>query len=485
MADSPLRILHVSAEVQPLMKTGGLADVAGALPAALHRLGHDTRVLMPGYGAALERLQALGPIREHALMGSARLVEGHLPGGCPVWLLDTPSLRARGENPYVDARGRPWPDNAECFNALATTAVALAQGDAGIDWQADVLHAHDWHAGLVPVHAMLRRVPAATLFTIHNLAYQGRFPLTMLDELGLPGWLAHWQALEHDGLMSFIKGGIAFADRVTTVSRTYAEEIRTPGFGEGLDGLLRHRGDDLSGITNGIDTEVWNPKTDPALARNFDAQRPAGKRDCRAALLGEAGLVAEKDMPIIAWVGRLTRDKGADLLLRTLPELVALPAVVVILGSGDRALEQSVAAAARARKSKVRFYRGFDESLAHRVFAGADMLLMPSRHEPCGLAQLNAMRYGTVPVVHATGGLAETVTDFDAAAETGEEPTGYHFHEDKPAALLAAARRAVDCFRKPRSWRRLVVAGMRRDSSWDASARAYIDLYREIASPRP
>jgi starch synthase len=474
----------VASEVAPLLKTGGLADVAGALPDALHGLGVDVRVLMPGYGAAIERARAAGPVIAIAEWPGARLLETRLPGGCRLWLYETPAFTVRDEHPYDRPDGTPWPDNAERFDELARLAAALADDGLDLEWRPDVVHAHDWHTGLLPLHLQLARVPAASVFSIHNLAFQGLFPLTMRHALGLPAWTEHWTALEFRQHLSFIKGGIAFADRVATVSATYAREITTPAFGEGLEGLLTHRGDELSGIANGIDTRHWNPATDRSLSAHFDADDPSGKAAARAELLSELGLAAGARTPVIAYVGRLAYQKGVDLLLAAIDDIVALPAVVVVLGSGDPGLRARLERAARRRPDRVYAHFGFNEDFAHRIYAGADLLVMPSRFEPCGLSQLNAMRYGTIPVVRRTGGLAETVVDADETTLADGTATGFQFQHADDAELLAAVRRARDLFIKPTRWRHLVRQAMQRDSSWTRSARQYLDLYAEAIPTR-
>jgi starch synthase len=478
------RILHVAAEVHPYLKTGGLADVASALPEAQHSLGHDVRVLMPGYGLALERAHAAGQVQVLAAWPGARLLATTLPHGTPLWLYETQAFRARGGEPYDQPTGGPWPDNAERFDELARLATAIAADRLGLNWRPDTVHSHDWHTGLVPLHLQLARVEATSVFTIHNLAHQGLFPLTTRAALGLPGWLDHWEAMECRGYCSFIKSGIVFADRVTTVSETYASEIRTPAFGEGLDGLLSARGTALRGIPNGIDTDYWNPATDPALPAAFDAHHPEGKRECRAALLTETGLRAAQDMPVIACIGRLATQKGMDLLLEAIDDLIALPAALIVLGSGDPALEQRLQRAAAEHPSRVHARLTFDEPFAHRLYAGADMLTVPSRFEPCGLAQLNAMRYGTIPIVRRTGGLAETVVDTTRATTAARTATGFQFDVDTPAALAQTLRRAHTHYRQRDAWARLIHNAMHRDSSWTRSARTWLDLYAEATTDR-
>jgi len=481
---APVRILHVAGEVHPFQKTGGLADVVGALPDALHALGFDVRVLMPGYGAALERARNDGPLDVIAHWRNGRLLASTLPRGCPIWFYETEAFIERWGNPYDDAAGFPWPDNADRFDELARVAAAVADDAMGVGWRPDVVHAHDWHTGLLPVHLMLARVPAASVFTVHNLAYQGLFELAARERLGLPGWLEHWQALEFRGLLSFMKGGLGFADKATTVSHSYAREIRRPEFGEGLDGLLASRGADLVGIANGIDTETWNPATDPNLPATYSADAPEGKAAARNALLQETGLKAGARTPILAFVGRLAAQKGIDILCDALDELVALPAAVVVLGSGDPAIRARLEAAAKRHPTRVHVTFAFDEPYAHRLYAGADMLLMPSRFEPCGLSQLNAMRYGTIPVVQRTGGLIETVTDFTETGLADGRASGFQFDRLAAATLVAAVRRARDEFRRPARWRQLMTNAMRRDVSWTRSAREYAALYEDALDVR-
>jgi len=480
----PLRILHVAGEVYPFLKTGGLADVVGALPDALHTLGFDVRVLMPGYGAALERARNEGPLDVVAHWHDGRLLASTLPRGCPIWFYETEAFTERWGNPYDNPAGYPWADNADRFDELARVGAALADDAMGVGWRPDVVHAHDWHTGMLPVHLQLARVPAASVFTIHNLAHQGLFELPARERLGLPGWVEHWQALEFQGLLSFMKGGIGFSDKVTTVSHTYAREIRTPASGEGLDGLLAWRGADLVGIANGIDTDTWDPATDPTLPATYTADAPEGKAAARQALLQETGLRAGARTPILAFVGRLAAQKGIDVLVDAIDDLIALPAAVVLLGSGDPAVRTRLEAAAKRHPSKVHATFAFDEPYAHRLYAGADMLVMPSRFEPCGLSQLNAMRYGTIPVVQRTGGLIETVTDFTETGLADGRATGFQFDGISTTALVAAVRRARSQFLRQARWRQLVGNAMRRDVSWTRSARAYAALYEEARDVR-
>jgi len=479
-----VRILQVAAEVQPFIKTGGLADVAGALPDALHALGHDVRVLMPGYGAALERARAHGPIETVHAWPNARLLAGRLPGGCIAWFYETPEFTARGGHPYDRPDATPWPDNAQRFAEFSRAAAALADDALGLGWRPDVVNAHDWHTALMPVYMMLARVPAASVFTIHNLAYQGLFEHAWFARLGMPGWLEHWQALEFRGQLCFMKGGIGFADKVSTVSQVYADEIRTPAFGEGMDGLLAHRGADLVGIVNGIDTAAWDPEHDPHIAAAYGPGALEGKAVARAALLEETGLQAGPRTPVLAYVGRLAEQKGVDLLLGALDDLLRLPAAVIILGAGDPRLAEALREAARLHPKRLHVTIGFDEAQAHRIYAGADMLAMPSRFEPCGLGQINAMQYGTIPVVRRTGGLAETVIDITPETLADGSATGFVFTDETANALLGAVQRARRLFLKSRQWRQLIDNAMARDPSWTRSARRYAELYRSALGHR-
>jgi starch synthase len=478
-----MKVLFVTSEAYPLIKTGGLGDVCGSLPPALLSGGVDVRLLLPGYPSALA---SAGPLRTVAELDlrpffrpTVRLLEGRLPGTrVRTWLIDCPPAYDRAGNPYHGPDGRPWPDNAERFALLARAAVALALGRTSVAWRPDIVHANDWQTGLVP--ALLAAEPArpATVFTIHNLAYQGLFPRATFDALRLDPRLWTFEALEFHGQLSFIKGGLAFADRLTTVSPSYAREIQTPESGLGLDGLLRWRRDVLTGILNGIDTDEWNPARDPHLVSRYRAGRPEGKRANKTALQQELGLPAGES-PLLGLVGRLVPQKGIDLVLAILPALATRGVQLALLGSGDREYEEAWRRAAKQHAGWLAVRVGYDEGLAHRIEAGADLFLMPSRFEPCGLNQMYSLRYGTVPVVHRVGGLADTVVDADAPGKTGEA-NGFVFDPATPAALLAAIDRALACYRQPARWSALQRAGLRQDHGWPTRAGAYAELYREL-----
>lgn len=478
-----MRILFVAAEVHPYLKVGGLADVAAGLPAALAALGHEVRVLVPGTAAALKAAKARHAKELTSTAGAwlrrGRLLEAPLAGPrARAWLLDTPALRARRGTPYQDEHGRPYPDEALRYDELARCAAAIAAGRLLPGWQPDVVHCNEWHTGLVPVRLMLERTPAACVFTVHNLGYQGLFSAADFAALHLPGWLWHPQALEFYGRLNFMKGGLVFSDRITAVSPGYAREMLTPEFGAGLEGVLEQRRASLTGILNGIDTRAWDPARDPALPANFDAAGLAARELNRRALRREFGL-PDNGRLLLAMVARLVPQKGVDILLEALPALLEQPVDLVVLGSGDALLQDALGAAARADPQRLGIRLGHDEGLAHRIYGGCDALLMPSRFEPCGLTQLYAMRYGALPIVHRTGGLADTVRD--AAQPQGN---GFVFDAPSAAALGQAVHRASAAYAQPAAWRRLIQRAMAADFSWDRSARQYLKVYASAARPR-
>jgi starch synthase len=470
------------------MKTGGLGDVCGGLPRALHSLGADVRLLLPGYRDSLGRagrLKTVAQLNLPPLAQPVTLLEGRLPGTrVKVWLIDYPPAYDRPGNPYLNAQGHPWYDNAARFALLARVAVAIARDAAGLAWRPDVVHAHDWQTGLVPALLATEAARPATVFTIHNLAYQGLFPYATFQSLRLPASLWSLHALEFHGQLSFIKGGIAFADRVTTVSPTYAREIQTLEHGHGLDGLLRHRGAHLSGILNGIDARIWNPARDPHLASRYSMRRLAHKAPNKAALQKELDLPMQPDVALLGLVSRLAHQKGVDLLLESLPALMQLPLQLVVLGSGDARYEQALRAQAALYPDRLTVLIGYDEAIAHRIQAGADLFLMPSRFEPCGLSQLYSLRYGTLPIVRRVGGLADTVVDADAAAMATGIATGIVFEEARAAALTQAVQRGLALYADRHACRQIQLTGMRQDFSWRHSAAEYLRLYETAIADR-
>ena len=477
-----MRILFASSEAYPFVKTGGLADVSASLPRALAALGHDVVLLLPAYREALAVALPLGirvlQITEQDGQG-VRLLETQLPGSTVrVWLVDCPAFFDRAGNPYLDANGNPWGDNAARFALFCRIGASIARDACGLGWCPEVVHANDWQTALLPLLLDEDTPAPARVFTIHNLAYQGVFPEGEFRALGLPRRYWHPEFLEFHGQLCLIKAGIVCADRVTTVSPTYAREIRTPAFGCGLEGLLQHRAGVLHGILNGIDTDIWDPVRDAAISVPFDADTLAGKRANTAALRAGMGLAAQSDAPLLGFIGRLVEQKGIDLITAVLPALLREGAQCVLLGSGERHHEETLARLAAAHPGRVALRIGYDEALAHRITAGADIFLMPSRFEPCGLNQLYSLRYGTVPVVHAVGGLADTVEDASPAALAAGHATGFVFGEPSAAAFAAALRRAITLRRvDPAAWQAMQQTGMRREVSWHTSAEAYVALY--------
>ena len=479
-----MRALYVTSEIYPLTKTGGLADVSAALPSALRQLGVDARVLLPGYRLALERAPNVTEVAHFGDLpgyGKTRLLETRLPKTqVPVWLIDCPTLFDRPGGPYQDEDGEEWQDNALRFSLLNHVAAAIANGTGG-EWRPDIVHANDWHAGLIPLLlSAQRKVP--TVFTIHNLAYQGLFDLSQCESLGLPS--TDFSHLEFYGRMSFLKAGISAADAVTTVSPTYASEILNPEQGCGLDGLLRERASSLSGILNGADYGLWDPGIDPHLPRNYTVRSLGSKKACKRAVQTELGLECESDTPLFAYMSRLAHQKMPDVVLESLPRLLDDGVQFALVAEGDGTYQDAFCNLAERYPGRAAVHIGYDEGKAHRLLAGADMLIHPSRFEPCGLVPMYAMRYGTLPIVRNSGGLADSVVD--ASPEHGTHPpgTGFVFENSNSAELLACVRRALDCYRQPIWWHRLQVNAMRQDFSWERAARSYVDLYHSLTEIR-
>jgi starch synthase len=482
-----LRVLHVTAELYPWVKSGGLGDVAAALPPALTALGVDARLLLPGFRGFLDAFPGItDAARLHTPFTAERVRVGlaRVPGSeLLAYLVDQPAFYDRSGNPYADPDGRDWPDNHRRFGLFGWIAAELARG-ADPGWSPDILHIHDWHAGLAPAY-LAARPPAAdhvpTVFTVHNLAYQGLFSPAVFPELALPPGFFSIDGVEFNGLVSFIKAGLFFADRLTTVSPTYAREIQTPAFGCGLDGLLRSRADSLTGILNGVDPCVWDPRHDPILPRSYGAEDAAsGKPRAKAALQRRLGLDDRQDAPLLGVVSRLTSQKGLDLLLACLPEILPDGNRLAILGSGDSDLEHGFSMAAAAHDGEIAVEIGYDDALSHLIIAGADMVVVPSRFEPCGLTQLYALRYGTLPLVRRVGGLADTVVDATAVSLADGSANGFAFDGDNPSALIAAVRRASALFCERAVWRRMIRRAMTHDFSWAAAARGYVAVYGEL-----
>lgn len=473
-------VLSVASEAYPLIKTGGLADVAGALPAALAREGFAVRTLLPGYPAVLRRLEGGEVVAElpDLFGGPARLLSGRA-GALDVLAIEAPHLYGREGNPYAGPEG-DWPDNAQRFAALGRVAERLARGLLPA-FVPDVVHAHDWQAGLAPayLHYGEGRRPG-TVMTVHNLAFQGQFPPHLLAELGLPPEAWSIDGVEYYGAIGFLKAGLYFADRITTVSPSYAAEIRTPEGGMGLDGLLRSRGTDVSGILNGIDETVWNPAADPLLTAPYDREHPERRAANKAALQAAMGLEVDASAPLLGVVSRLTWQKGMDLVLAALPALTEGGMQLALLGAGDKPLEEGFLSAAEAWPGRVGAVLGYDEALAHRIQAGCDALVVPSRFEPCGLTQLCALRYGALPLVSRVGGLADTVIDANEAALAAGVANGLQFAPTTREALELALARLGTLWQDRAAWGRMQANAMAADVGWSRPARQYAALYREI-----
>ena len=479
-----MRILHVAAEVYPLVKTGGLADVVAALPPALAERGLDTRVLVPGLPAILGGMSDLKPlIRIGPAFGAAviNLRIGRLPdSGLLAYVIDAPFLYEREGNPYIGPDGHDWSDNHRRFALLGWIAAHLASGELDSSWRPDVVHAHDWHAGLVPLYmGLCPGLKAASVFTVHNLAFRGIFPMDCHSDLGLPMFKLTPQGIEFHGKISFMKAGLVYSRKVTTVSPSYAREICTQEFGCGLEGVLRDRGANVSGILNGVDYEIWNPE-DPAIAAPYSAANLSGKDACKHALRAELGLSDQAKGPLFIVVSRLTSQKGMDLLLGALPDLLREGGQLAVLGTGDSDLEGGFRYAAAANPANVAVHIGYDEKKSHRFMAGADVLLVPSRFEPCGLTQLYALRYGTLPLVRRVGGLADTVCDVTPGNLQSDKATGFVFDEASRYALGARIREACTLYRDQTVWQAVQRRGMAQDFSWDDSAAHYEALYRSL-----
>jgi len=482
------KILFACSEVHPLIKTGGLADVSGALPIALKALHCDVRIILPAYADAIKnvkRLRTVAGIHLPGLPGEVEILQGKLPN-CDISVLFVkydPAFKRSG-NPYSDAHGLPWPDNAERFTLFCRAITEVAQNRAGINWQPDVVHCNDWQTGLVPALLSLDQARPATLFTIHNLAYQGLFPSATFQALGLPPFLWSHNALEFHQQLSFIKGGLIFADQINTVSPSYAKEIQTTAFGAGLEGLLTHRQAALTGIVNGIDDTIWNPATDPLIHKHYDSQHLSNKQANKDHLQSMFNLPLSKDRLLLGFIGRLVEQKGIDLILSLIRQVEQYPIQLIILGSGDSRFEIQLKELALKYPQQVACRIGYDETLAHQIEAGADAFLMPSRFEPCGLNQLYSLQYGTVPIVHHVGGLADTVVDTNEDTLAGNQATGIVFKEPSDTALIVAVNRAVALFANQRSWKKIMRNGINSRFNWRKSALQYIKLYKKAIAER-
>jgi len=480
-----MKVLQVGAEVFPLVKTGGLADVLGALPQALIEAGADVRLLLPGFPAILAGLKKPTVVCEMGGVfgaGRVRLLKGTIvASGVPAYVVDAPYFYQRVGNPYLATDGSEWPDNAQRFALLGWVAAQVAAGGLDPAWAPDVLHAHDWHAAMACTYVAANPgATVATVFTVHNLAYQGLFDARDFHLLGLPIRYMDPTRLEYHGKFSFMKAGLTSARCITTVSPSYAQEIASSEFGCGLDGVVRSRSADVSGILNGVDDAVWNPAADKEIPSRYSASDLTGKAVCKAALQKALGLRVDAHAPLFTVVSRLTPQKGLDLVLAAIPEMRAAGVQLAVQGTGDSILEKAFLEAMAAHPGAIAVRIGYDEAFAHQMIAGADAMLVPSRFEPCGLTQLYALRYGTVPVVRHVGGLIDTVVDVDEASLQADTATGFMFGPATREALALAVHRAVHSFDQPDVWKQLQKRGMAQNFSWAAAAKHYIDLYRVL-----
>ncbi len=475
------KILYISSEAFPLIKTGGLADVAGSLPVALLKQSQDVRLLLPAYPEVIKQIKSNKVLTKTCYHNqSVKIIETRLPGShVIVWLVDCPAAFNRPGGPYTDHHGREWDDNALRFAILCYAAVDIALNKLSLCWKPDVVHCNDWQSGLVPALLSLHAKRPATVFTIHNLAYQGIFNKQTFSDLNLPDKLWHINGLEFYGQLSFIKGGLAYADKITTVSPNYAKEILQPEYSYGLEGLLKHRVNDLSGILNGIDGKRWNPGTDNYLKQKYNRRSLNKKPLNKTALQQELSLPINTSIPLIGMVSRLVEQKGLELILSSLPAILSQPIQLVILGTGESHYELQLSKWASQYPEKLNVVIGYDEALAHRIEAASDMYLMPSIFEPCGLNQLYSLRYGTLPIVTPVGGLADTVIDTTEKNIAYGTANGFVLKEKNSAALLATIKRALAMYQQPGKWHQLQHNAMSGDFSWQTSATQYIRLYQQ------
>ena len=483
-----MNVLFVASECAPFVKTGGLADVIGAVPKALASANNNVKILLPAYPALAHMLSDGESVLDIPdLFGAGAQLVAVSAEGLDLLLLNAPHLYDRPGNIYVNDQQQDWADNHFRFGALSMIGAKVAAH--GVDgWTPDVVNAHDWQAGLVPAYLkqeeqQLSRTMPPVVMTVHNIAFQGLFDQRYLDQLALSQSLFHPEGIEYFGHIGFLKAGLALADKVTTVSPTYARELLSPEFGMGFEGLLRARTNDLTGILNGIDTDVWNPATDPNLVASYSIDDMSGKRINRHAVESKFGLESSTDAPLFCVVSRLTEQKGLDLLLNCLPTLVNSGARLALLGSGEQALEQAYLDAAKQYPGYVSVTIGYDEALSHLMQGGSDAILIPSRFEPCGLTQLYGLRYGTIPVVARTGGLADTVIDANEVALTQGYATGFQFSPITAQSLDVTIGRVCEVYRNKPAWDTLIKQAMQQTVDWDQSAAAYLSLYQQVTAP--
>ena len=478
-----LKVLFATPEAAPLIKTGGLGDVSGALPAALRGIGVDVRVLVPGYRqviAQLGRHKAVATFDNLPGFPSSRLLSGTMANDVPLLVLDCPVLFQRAGGPYQDAAGHDWPDNALRFGLLSRIAAVLGGSVSPLKWHPDLVHCNDWQTGLTPAYLRFAQGSAPSIITIHNMAFQGNFAPATVQALHLPPSCFGINGVEFYGHLSFLKAGLFYADHITTVSPNYAQEIQQAALGFGMQGLLATRRDNLTGILNGIDTGEWNPATDKHIAGKYGIGRMTGKAADKKFLQGKLGLNIEPNVPLLGVVSRFTHQKGVDLILEIAPRLAGLPVQLAILGGGEAQMQQVASALSSRYRGKIGAQIGFSEELAHQIEAGADMFIMPSRFEPCGLNQLYSQRYGTPPIVHATGGLVDSVVNCTAETLRNGTASGFVFSGMTAGNLFAAIQRAVDLYHDQRKWNILRKNCMAKNFGWESSAEVYRSIYLKV-----
>ncbi len=483
----PMKVLFVSSEVFPLIKTGGLADVSGSLPAALQGLGVDIRILMPGYPAVLKQLkniQAIATVHQLPYIANAELLLGTIEDTqVKVIAIKSPSLYEREGGPYADAQGLEWQDNPIRFGVLSKVAAILAGEQSPIlDWHPNIVHCNDWQTGLTPAYLSLtEHSQAKSIISLHNMAFQGCYSPNWVASLGLPSSGFTIEGFEYHGQLSFLKAGVFYADAISTVSPRYAKEIQTSAFGFGLEGLLTQRGAEIKGILNGIDTDEWNPATDVHLTTKYSSDNIVAKQQVKKLLQEKLALNVDENAPLLGVVSRLTHQKGLDMLLPNLQKLVDEGCQLALLGGGESALESAFQDIAINNPGRVSVTIGYNEPLSHQIMAGCDMFVMPSRFEPCGLNQLYGLAYGTPPIVNATGGLADSVIDSSATHIKNKTANGFVMIEASADGLMACIKRAIDMYHNDKqTWLQIQKNGMALNLGWDKSAQEYLTLYQAL-----
>ena len=481
-----MNVLFATSEAFPLIKTGGLADVSGALPKALKNLADfegDIKILLPGYSAVLAKLKSTQTIADIEVLGQAcTLIAGKMPDSkIEVIAIQNAALYERVGGPYNDENGVDWPDNALRFGVFSRVASLLCSKNSPLkNWLPNLIHCNDWQTGLAPTYMnLLDNSPVKSIMSIHNIAFQGNFDASWLKKLELPAAHFNINGFEYFEQISFLKAGIFYADQLSTVSPTYAKEIQTSAFGFGLEGLLQTRRSDLTGILNGIDTQEWNPASDVHLPKNFSNNRISGKKAVKRTLQQQLGLNIDADAPLLGIVSRLTYQKGLDLLPKIMPELIKNNCQFAILGSGEKTLEASFNALEERFPTQVSVNIGYHEHLSHNIMAGCDMFIMPSRFEPCGLNQLYGLAYGTPPIVSATGGLADSICDSNEINLKNRVATGFVLRNVTSASLLGTIQRSIEVWKNKKVWREIQSNGMKQPVDWASSAKLYLDLYEK------